>query len=90
MNHQAFLSTMILGTLVAFWMSWKFSRRGIHPRFHPPFGMVFMVFLGLMGCVGFLAFVIANIVGNPLPPIGSSPAAATEEKRASAAEAERQ
>jgi hypothetical protein len=75
MNQQAFLITIILGTIVSLAASWKFSRRGIHPRFHPPLGVVLMVFLGLMGCFAFLAFVIGRMVGNPLPPVGPAPAA---------------
>lgn len=75
MNQQAFWISVIIGTLVALVASWKFSRRGIHPRFHPPLGVVLVVFLCLMGCVGFIAFVIGRLVGNPLPPIGATPAA---------------
>lgn len=90
MNQQAFLITMILGTVVSLAASWKFSRRGIHPRFHPPLGVVLMVFLGLMGCFGLLALVIGRMVGNPLPPLGPAPAAAVEEKLPSPTEAEGQ
>lgn len=90
MNQQAFLITIILGTLVALGVSWKFSRKGIHPRFHPPLGVVLMVFLCLMGCVAFLAFVIGRMVGNPLPPLGPAPAAAAEEASPSSPKVEGQ
>ena len=69
MNTTTFWITLAVGALVALVASWRFSRSGSHPRFRPAMGVVLMVFMAIMGVVGFLAVVFGNMVGNKLPPV---------------------
>ena len=69
MNTTTFWITLAVGALVALVASWRFSRSGSHPRFRPAMGVVLMVFMAIMGVVGFLAVVFGKMVGNKLPPV---------------------
>jgi hypothetical protein len=71
MNLLTFFVALGIGTVVALYMSWRYSRKGIHPRFYPHFGLVAVVFVTLMGGVAFLAFIISHMVGNKLPSVGT-------------------
>ena len=69
MNTTTCLITLAVGTLVALLASWRFSRSGSHPRFRPAIGLVLMVFIAIMGVVGFLAVLFGMMVGNKIPPV---------------------
>ena len=84
MNLQVFFIALALGALVALYVSWRFAHRGIHPRFYPHFGLVAVVFLGLMGAMAFLAFVMSHMVGNPVPPVQKAPTTSVPETNAEA------
>ena len=69
MNLAVFFSVLGLGGVAALYASWRYSRKGIHPRFYPHFGLVAMVFMILMGAVAIISFVISRLVGNEDPPV---------------------
>jgi hypothetical protein len=69
MNHQVFLIALAVGTVIAVLLSWRYSRKGIHPRFYPHIGFVIVVFLALMGIVSFLSFMISTMIGNEVPSV---------------------
>jgi hypothetical protein len=59
------------GTLLAALVAFFYSRKGIHPRFHPNRGIVAMVFIILMVGNVFVSLFAAKIVGPPKPPLPS-------------------
>lgn len=77
MNQQVFFIAFAIGTIVALISCWRYAHRGIHPRFRPHFGLVAVVFVGLMGAVSFIAFLLSHMVGNQVPSVrGNLPTAA--------------
>lgn len=81
MNHQVFFIALAIGTIIAVLLSWRYSRKGIHPRFYPHIGFVLVVFLSLMGIVSFLSFMISTMIGNKVPPVrDATPVSGTTEE----------
>jgi hypothetical protein len=71
MNYPVFFIALGIGICIALVVSWRYSRKGIHPRFYPHFGLVVMVFVTLSGAAAFVAFLLSRMVGNPTPQINN-------------------
>jgi hypothetical protein len=69
MNLIAFWISFGIGTLISLAVCFRFSRSGSHPRFRPALGVVAIVFVVLLGGVALISALIANAVGNKVPPV---------------------